>query len=371
MRPFYTALLSLCLFALSAQGQQRVPLSEEFAPFLTLPRGYVCYRTAEPLIIDGKATEEAWKHAPETETFVDISGEGFPTPRYRTTARMLWDEKYFYVLATMEEPHLVAFLQQRDTIVYHDNDFEVFIDPRGEGHQYFEIEVNARGTLFDLSLEKPYRSPKHPFVQFQWNCPGLQTGIELQGTLNYSADTDKGWTVEMAIPREAIASEWTNYLRAGNYLRVDFSRVQWQYDMDKKGNYRPRLDANGKRLPEDNWVWSPTGQVAMHMPERWGYVYLSPYVSGKGTEEFRYPDYQPVERFLWMLFYAQERYYAQHKRYMKTLAEFGLTEKDLALLPAGYQVTVEATTHTYEIAATTPHGAARVVNESGCCFLRK
>src|SRR3712207_6853585 len=39
--------------------------------------------------------------------------------------------------------------RQHDAIIYHDNDFEVFIDPDNDTHQYFEIEVNA------------YRSEEH------------------------------------------------------------------------------------------------------------------------------------------------------------------------------------------------------------------
>ena len=42
-----------------------------------------------------------------------------------------------------------ARLTQRDTIIYYDNDFEVFIDPDWDGHNYFEIETNARGVIFD------------------------------------------------------------------------------------------------------------------------------------------------------------------------------------------------------------------------------
>ena len=26
---------------------------------------------------------------------------------------------------------------------------------------------------------------------------------------------------------------------------------------------------------EDNWVWSPQGEIAMHLPERWGFLQFS------------------------------------------------------------------------------------------------
>ena len=164
---------------------------------------------------------------------------------------MLWDDRYLYIAAELQEPDVWANLRQRDTIVYYNNDFEVFIDPDGDGHHYYEIEVKALCTVFDLFLEKPYRAPRRPHVQFQWNCPGLRIATHVDGTLNLPGDTDRGWSVEMAIPREAIAAEFDNYLQAGNYLRIGFSRVQWQHSTDKDGRYHRKQRADGTFLPED------------------------------------------------------------------------------------------------------------------------
>jgi|GEM_PF-5265226 len=41
--------------------------------------------------------------------------------------------------------------------VFYDNDFEVFIDPDGDTHRYYELEINAFGTEWDLFLDRPYR----------------------------------------------------------------------------------------------------------------------------------------------------------------------------------------------------------------------
>ena len=146
--------------------------------------------------IDGKLDESSWQKAKETEAFEDISGAGFAEPKYKTTAKMLWDDDFLYVGAILEEPNIDAKLTQRDTIIYYDNDFEVFIDPDTDGHNYFEIEVNAKNVLFDLMLDKPYRVGGDFFLQ--WDCPGIQSAIHIDGTLNNPKDTDKFWSVEMA-----------------------------------------------------------------------------------------------------------------------------------------------------------------------------
>ena len=143
----YTLLLLLVTFPAMAQS-----LFEQYERFLTEPRTYVCYRPDGKLKIDGKLNESSWKKAAPTAPFVDISGEGFPTPKYETTAKMLWDDEYLYVGAVLQEEDIKARLTQRDTIIYYDNDFEVFIDPDSDGHNYFEIETNARGVIFDLML---------------------------------------------------------------------------------------------------------------------------------------------------------------------------------------------------------------------------
>ena len=73
----YTLLLLLVTFPAMAQS-----LFEQYERFLTEPRTYVCYRPDGKLKIDGKLNESSWKKAAPTAPFVDISGEGFPTPKY-------------------------------------------------------------------------------------------------------------------------------------------------------------------------------------------------------------------------------------------------------------------------------------------------
>ncbi len=56
------------------------------------PLSYDCYRTKTPIRIDGKLDDAAWKKAKWTSDFVDIEGAAKPTPRFRTRAKMLWDD---------------------------------------------------------------------------------------------------------------------------------------------------------------------------------------------------------------------------------------------------------------------------------------
>ena len=95
---------------------------------------------------------------------------------------MLWDDDNFYVAAELEEPDVWATLIERDSVIFRDNDFEVFIDPDGDTHAYYELEVNALGTLWDLLLIKPYRDGG-PAIH-GWDIAGLQSAVDVRGTRN-------------------------------------------------------------------------------------------------------------------------------------------------------------------------------------------
>ncbi len=148
--------------------------------------------------------DAAWRKAPWTDWFVDIEGAGKPTPRLHTHAKMLWDAQFLYVAAELEEPHVWATLTEHDSVIFHDNDFEVFLNPSGDGRNYFEFEINALNTGWDLFLPKPYREGGK--ADNSWDIPGLHTAVSVNGTLNNPGDTDRGWMIEMAFPWSAFAS---------------------------------------------------------------------------------------------------------------------------------------------------------------------
>jgi hypothetical protein len=228
------------------------------------PQRYECLRAPSAIRIDGKLDDPAWQSAPWTSLFVDIEGDAKPAPRFRTRAKMLWDDRHLYIAAELEEPHVWATLTAHDSVIFHDNDFEVFLNPTGDTFNYFEFEINALNTGWDLFLPKPYR--KGGKADNGWEIPGLQTAVSIDGTLNDPRDRDRAWTVEIAIPWSAFtARSGKGRPNPGDEWRVNFSRVEWQVDVvDGKYVKRPGLK-------EDNWVWSPQGEINMHIPERWGF----------------------------------------------------------------------------------------------------
>nr|AIA94892.1 CAZy families CBM9 protein [uncultured Bacteroides sp.] len=78
----------------------------------------------------------------------------------------------------------------------------------------------------------------------------MKLATHCEGKINDPNGTDKGWSVEMAIPREAIASEFDNYLKSGRWLRINFSRVEWQYELDANGRYSRKKGKTANTSPK-------------------------------------------------------------------------------------------------------------------------
>ena len=231
-----------------------------------LPKHYECRRARAPLRIDGHLDKAEWQDVQWSDWFVDIQGESLPKPRFKTRMKLLWDPQYLYVGAELEEPDVWATLVEHDSVIYHDNDFEVFLNPTNDGKKYFEFEINALNTGWDLFLPKPYN--QNGQADNSWEIPGLKTAVWIDGTLNHPGDKDRGWTVEMAFPWTAFTGRSGKGRPAvGESWRINFSRVEWRVKV---------VDGKYEKLPglEDNWVWSPQAVINMHVPEKWGIVHF-------------------------------------------------------------------------------------------------
>jgi len=341
-------------------------------PITYAPEQYVCYKANAPLVIDGQLTEKDWDLAMPTKDFVDIEGSLKPLPEFQTYAKMLWDKEYLYIAAKVIEPHIWAKLTERDAIVFHDDDFEVFIDPDGDGHNYYEFQVSVINTIWDLILLKPYRIDRSPKVISNWDVKGVQCEVHVVGTVNDPSDEDEYWSVEIAFPW-AVLKELAavpSPPRNGQQWRINFSRVDWTMDV-VNGQYQKRINpATQKNLPEDNWVWSPQGRIAMHHPETWGYMQFSNQPVGKKTVPFKAHPQEQIKWALWQLHFQQVAYFKEHQRYCTNIKE--LTSVATALPTYTFQPILENYTDGYQIVANDlQEGQQWIINEDGRIWKRK
>jgi hypothetical protein len=295
------------------------------------PRHYVAPFVDRPVVLSGKMDDPLWETAPWSDDFVDILGPAGPTPRFRTRMKMLWGEEFLTIGAELEEPHVWATLTDHDSVIFHDNDFEVFVDPDGDCQLYGELEINALNTTWDLLLSRPYRAGGAAING--WEIKGLQTAVHVDGTLNDPQDEDRGWSVEIAIPWASLSEIARRSLppKPGDAFRINFSRVQWQHEV-VNGRYR-----KVPGIPEDNWVWSPQGVVDMHHPNRWGWLFF-----GSANAE---PPQEPS--ILFEVYDAQKSFRDREGRWASSLGELGL--------PKVAGLTIETTTHLLELSLGSWH----------------
>ncbi len=273
------------------------------------PPVYQCRRAVKPFVLDGNLDKEFWEDAEFTELFSDIEGADVKPPRFETRAKMLWDDENLYVGAELKGDEIWGSLTERDCVIFYDNDFEIFIDPDSDTHGYFEYEMNVLNTVWDLFLFKPYRDGVKPLNG--WDIHGLRSAVHVDGEINNPNAENKRWMIEVVIPFAALyeMAKEQRSPKAGEYYRVNFSRVQWDVDI-VDGKYVKRTDENGKVLPENNWVWAPTGVINIHYPELWAFVFFT-----DGKENYEIPAREYAAWELRKVYYYEHLFCDANGRY--------------------------------------------------------
>jgi len=342
----------LIFFSICFAQTVRIP-QVEFSP-----ASYICFKSGNGITVDGKLDEVQWSKAEWSSNFVDIRGNFKPVPRFRTRVKMLWDDKYFYIAAELEETDVWGKLTNRDDTLYKENNFEVFIDPDGDTGNYCELEINALNTIWDLLLIKPYRDMKKPSIS-GWDIKGLKSGVTVFGTINTQGDKDRYWTVEIAFPWKAF-KELTDVAippRDGDQWRVNFLRIEYQIEKNG-GVYKKLVDSVTNKSMRDFWVWSPQGIVNMHYPEMWGYVQFSTETAGGNEVDFIEKKEEKAKWFLRQIYYKERIYYQKHIEYTPDMEILNIKNRDVA----GYITppVIECTANMFEATLVTKDRTAKI-----------
>ncbi len=253
---------------------------------------YIAYRTAKKPQIDGRLDEYVWKNAPRSPRFRNlISGA---ETIHDTRAALLWDEEYLYIAYWIEEPDLQATLTERDALIYQNNDVEFFI---AGSDGYYEFEINSFGTIYEVLFfwDEAYKAGSYDTIEglavgqagskpfygvgykdhprghrtgfWDWDFPGLQSAVYLDGTINDDRDRDRGWTVELALPWSGMAVLAMGDKRSLPPQDQDI----WRMDFSRFNQYKeaPPADDSG------GWAWSPHGVWDSHVPECFTYIHFA------------------------------------------------------------------------------------------------
>jgi len=257
---------------------------------------HIARKISEMITINGDVTKPVWQSATWSHRFVDMVTD---TPgMYDTRAAILWNDTHLYVAFIAEEPFVEAHQSKRDSIIFLENDLELFIDG---GDCYYELEVNAQNTIYEVFFiwhDAYQRGSRFDVMQFDvhhpqaltfggdydrsgasfwygshprglrwaflnYDMPGLQTAVRVDGTLNDNSDVDRGWSLEIAIPWQSLT--WLANGRSlppqnGDLWRMFLGRFQ-------------KLTVSGKEVqPHPAMVMTAHGIYDTHQPECWSEV---------------------------------------------------------------------------------------------------
>lgn len=257
---------------------------------------YTAKKISTVINVNGDISKEIWKNAVWSKRFVDmVTGD---TAMYNTQTAILWNETHLYIAFEAEEPIVEAKLTERDSILFLENDLEVFIDG---GDCYYELEVNAANTIyevffiwkdaykkggkfdipeFDVHQSQAYTfggdydrsgasfwKGTHPrgirWAFTNYDLSDLETAVKIDGTLNDNRVIDNGWSLEIGIPWKSL-----DLLANGRTIPPSNGDI-WNMFL---GRFQKLMVGGNEVLPHPAMALNSHGIYDTHLPEKWSRI---------------------------------------------------------------------------------------------------
>ena len=189
---------------------------------------YPCYKICDIINIDGLLKEESWEKAPSVRAFYNPVSKKEAVGK--TSARMLWDDKYLYIGAELQDKDIYGFHKEHDSTTWEDDVFEIFIKPRDDSPHYYEFHVTPRNTTLDMLIVR--RGAAAGTKRWSIFESGMITAVKINGTLNNWKDEDQNWSVEIAIPLSAF-NDTTSLPRVNDRWKFALCRYDYSVYLEK------------------------------------------------------------------------------------------------------------------------------------------
>ena len=177
-----------------------------------------------------------------------VRADGRAPARWQTRVELAWDATHFHVRFHCRDDDAWGSFTERDAPLWQQEVVEVFL-AAGDAvpTEYFELEINPGGTLFDARVANPHGDRRGLVVDPGWNCPDIEWGSEASGE-------SQAWRAHLAIPWSGLECSI-----APATLRANFYRIE-----------RPR----GGEPEFSCWAPTFTSPADFHRPGRFGVLDL-------------------------------------------------------------------------------------------------
>lgn len=211
----------------------RDPAAAPALPSYTVVRHPGC----APLLAAG---DPAWERAHEI---------AWGPPAYRTAFRALACDEALHLRFVCADRAPWWTHTKRDAPLWEEEVVEIFLDPAGEGRNYYELEINPCNTVCDLRVVSPWPALRG---EIAFSLAGLETACT-------AADGGTSWLATARLPFEGLAA-----LSPEAAAAVPPARGSWRFNVFRIK--RP----GGPADPERDAVyaaWAVPDGPSFHVPE--------------------------------------------------------------------------------------------------------
>jgi hypothetical protein len=174
-------------------------------------------RATQAPVLDGRTDDPAWRNAPVIDQFLEYEPNEGAEPRFRTEARVTYDDRNLYVLVRMFDPapdSIVSLLARRDERVPSEQ-LKLVIDSYHDRRTAYQFAVNPAGVKRDFYVYND--NVEDPSWDAVWDVATVIDSV--------------GWVAEFQIPlsqlRYASRPEHTFGLMIVRDIARTGQRISW------------------------------------------------------------------------------------------------------------------------------------------------
>jgi hypothetical protein len=232
-------LLSAALLVPALAQAQRVASSDtRAAPPMATAATAGAVRASQAPELDGKTTDPAWLEAQRIDQFLEYEPNEGAETRFKTEARVVYDDRYLYVLVRMFDPapdSIVSLLGRRDVRVASEQ-LKIVIDSYHDRRTAYQFAVNPAGVKRDFYVYND--TEEDPSWDAVWD---VATAVD-----------SAGWVAEFRIPfsqlRFANRPEHTFGLMIVRDVQRTGARISWPlYHRNRQGYVSQSGELSGIR----------------------------------------------------------------------------------------------------------------------------
>ena len=201
---------------------------------------FVCARAAQPIGCNGDHRKTEWARAEWWDLVDVVTGE---RPVQRTSAKMLWDDRFLYVMFRCFDAEVVAGYTDYNDPIFLEDVVEVFLDDNSSPRDYIEIELSPANVLLHYAV---HNDSAGNVLTFARTRKVIETAVR-------RSDGDAVWYGELAIPFSELILSRSGHPLPGDKWRFNLYRIDRRHDAE-----------------DEYSALFPTGKIGFHVPDSFG-----------------------------------------------------------------------------------------------------